>query len=257
MNNFLKNRRWTLVLACTIVLGIPACQNKSELDLLPTPTESQMNVLVDQVANSSAYQKLLTEAADASIKMLNKELVFKVENKSEFQRQLNLSQTKQELKSTLAKGFNRPELIISFAEKMNILLTELDAETHFSRLTTEKRNELMARASASSTAKKAFATAYSSLIKQVEISVTPRTKNSRARVVDCGGNCNTVYYHTIESAAANMAIAAAGSWALGMFGGPAGMMAGAGGIVIAGAAYLVAEHYALVSLGDCFDACME
>ncbi len=72
---------------------------------------------------------------------------------------------------------------------------------------------------------------------------------------NCGGVCNNVFYHSIQSAATSLAIAVGAGAIAGGVGGPAGMAAGAIGIAGAVAAYYVAEHYAYVALVDCFDAC--
>ncbi|KAB7731436.1 hypothetical protein F5984_11655 [Rudanella paleaurantiibacter] len=242
MNSLLLRKCGTLLIVCSTMLISPSCRNESDLAPVQSITEEQMVLLVEKVATSSAYKALFSEMANMSELVKQKQLVVNQVNVVDFENRLASSRTVRELEANLGEKFSKPSLVIGATEKLNVLLKRLDAETRFSTLSTEKRKELMKRVSEHSASKVAFTQAF-------------KANAAQARVHDCGGDCNTVYYHTLEYAGYAAIAGTIVSYGAGLLGGPAGMAAGALGIAGVAAAYLIAEDAALTTLGDCFSAC--
>ncbi|MGA0556893.1 hypothetical protein ACO2Q8_09605 [Larkinella sp. VNQ87] len=231
-------------LKCTLVvllLTTLSCQKEIEQSTL-VAKEINTTLVANDLVRDPYFAELFKVSAKMSRQVREGQLKVKVSNQKNAENIIASSKSDQQLNDNLSLFFSNPATVIAAAKELSDVLTKLDSRIHFSELTVNQRQEVFAKALNTSMSKQMISELYM---------ISPPS----ARIANCGGNCNNVYYHTIEAAAATLATAAAGAGVAGFFGGPAGMAAGAAGIISAVITYYIVENYALVALGDCFDTC--
>jgi len=204
---------------------------------------SVIEELVGKMANNENYHAILREIFDLSMQIAKKQIIVKQRNLDKLQGMILASHTIIELETNLADNFNRPDIVLLSANKMSLLFDRLNKEFQFSNLSYEKRIELFKSVFEHTDSKAMFSMLFKKKLSSV-----------RSTLDNCGGICNTVYYHSIETAAAGLMLAAGVAAIGGAFGGLAGMVLGALGIAGAVVGYFIAEDAAITALGDCFDA---
>jgi hypothetical protein len=231
-----------LPLVSLFLLFFSSSCNKEQSYLQPSEGE-KISLLVDKIANSNSYKELVEETIIMSISFSKKKLIINRNvSMAEIQHQLSTATDKESAIKILSASFNHPEEIFFASERLISLFQRLNQETGILTLTKEQYESVMERVFEHPASKAVFKSVLSKTATQ-------------GRIADCGGDCNQDYNLDMELAAYSLMVATGIGFLAGVVGGPAGMAAGAIGIVGSVAAYYLAADYLLEKLGICFQRC--
>ncbi len=236
-------------LIVTLLISLVSCK---ENDHLVTPTNgiiTQKLTLASattQLSSNADFESIVDEMARIHQSFSLKKISMKHLSKDKMISMVKKCKNEQELQRVISALSNDPNQFLNSINKIKYSLQKIEATLPLKSFSRQDRVILFQKA----------------LVENLKTSVSARAllrgPDSEAELLskkNCTGVCNNVFYHTIESAGATLVAVAgfalAGSALTGVAGVPAASLTIAGAVV----GYYIAEHYAYVALGDCFDAC--
>lgn len=207
--------------------------------------------MAKKILASEHFWSVVNEVKNVHKLIKGKALKINRSNAESVKKQLASCSNEQDFERALKGITNNPKLILTTVKNIHAALGRLDGEVHFAALSPAARQALCQRVSelAHGNVDGVKAMSMGSNFPFAPVNTGDDIGS------DCGGVCNNTYYRNMDAAANYLIAATVVSWGAGIVGGPAGMAAGALGIVGAGAAYYISADLYLEQLGDCFESC--